>query len=211
MNRTGSMGSRVPPARHQHLDAGQVVLQRVAAGQQQLGERGDLLGLGQTACAAVGARQAPGRGFENDGAAAAQRRDVVDGRRVKPHLGVHRRREQHRTSRGQQRRGQQVVGTARNGAGQQVSGGRRDDDEVGFLADSDVRHLVDVIPDAGVHGVSGQGLEGGGADEAQRGLSGNDADGVAGLGELADHGGGLVGGDATGDADDDPLTLRHRV
>ena len=192
----------------QHLDAGQVVRQRVAAVQQQLGERGDLLGLGQAAGAAVGAGQAAGRGFENDCAAAAQRRDVVDGRRVKPHLGVHRRREQHGTSRGQQRRGQQVVGTARDRAGQQVSGGRRDDDEIGFLADADVRHLVDVIPDAGVHGVSGQRLEGGGADEAQRGIGGDDADGVAGLGELTDDGGRLVGGDATGDADDDPLALR---
>jgi hypothetical protein len=94
-------------------------------------------------------------------------------------------------------------------AGQQVGGGRCDDDEVGFLADADVRHLVDVIEDAGVHGVSGQGFEGGRADEAQRGVGGHDADGVAGLGELADHGGGLVGGDATGDADDDPLLLRH--
>ena len=122
---------------------------------------------------------------------------------------MHRGGEQHRTSRGQQRRGEQIVGAARNGAGQQVSGGRCDHDEIGFLPDADVRHLVDVIPDAGVHGVSGKGLEGGGADEAQRGFGGNDADGVAGLGELADHGGGLVGGDATGDADDDPLRLRH--
>ena len=74
-----------------------------------------------------------------------------------------------------------------------------------------MRHLVDVIPDAGVNGVSRQGFEGGGADEAQCGVGGDDADGVAGLGELADHGGGLVSGDATGDADDDPLLLRHHV
>ena len=194
---------------HQHLDAGQVVRQRVAAVQQQLGERGDLLGLGQPACAAVGAGEPAGRGFEHDGAAAAQRRDVVDGRRVQPHLGVHRRREQHRTSRGQQRRGQQVVGTAGDGAGQQVGGGRCDDDEVGLLADADVRHLVDVLEDAGVHRVPGQRLERGGADEAQRGLGGNDADGVAGLGELTDHRARLVGGDAAGDADDDPLAVRH--
>ena len=38
---------------------------------------------------------------------------------------------------------------------------------------------------------------------------GDDADGVAGLGELADHGARLVGGDASGDADDDPLALHQ--
>ncbi len=153
-----------------------------------MGQRGDLLGLGQPSCAAVGAGEPAGRRFEDDGAAAAQRGHVVDGGGVEPHLGVHRGCEQHGTSGGQQRGGQQVVGAAGDGAGQQVRGGGRDDDEVGFLPDPDMRHLVDVVPNAGVTGLPGQRLEGRGADEPQRGLGGNDADVVAGLGELTDHG-----------------------
>ena len=168
---------------------------------------------------ASGSRPAPlsapvsraGRRLEDDSAAAAQGGHVVDGGGVKPHLGVHRGCEQHRTSGGQQRGGQQVVGPARDGAGEQVRGGGRDDDEVGFLPDPDVRHLVDVIPDAGVDGVTGERLEGRGADEPQRGLGGNDADEVAGLGELADHRARLVGGDAPGDADDDPLAVHAQA
>ena len=134
--------------------AGQVIRQGVAAVQQQLGERGDLLGLGQPACAAVGAGEASGRRLQDDRAPTAQRGDVVDGGRVKPHLGVHRGREEHRTSRGEQRGGQEVVGTARDGPRQQVGGRRGDHDEVGLLPDPDMRHLVDVIPDAGVNGIA---------------------------------------------------------
>ncbi len=194
---------------HQHLDSGQVVGQCIAAGQQQLGQRGDLLGFRQPAGAGVGTRQPTGRRFQDDRAAAAQRGDVVDGGRVKPHLGVHGGCEQHGTSRGQQRRGQQIVGAARHGAREQVCGGRGDHNEVGFLADSDVRHLMDVVPDAGMDRLAGKGFEGGGADKTQRGLGGDDLHGMAGLGELTDHGRRLVGGDASGDADDDPLAVRH--
>ena len=154
MKRTGSIGLAGAAGGDEDPHAGQVIGQGVAALQQQLGERGDLLGLGQPACAAVGAGEASRRRFQHDRAATAQRGDVVDGGRVKPHLGVHRRREQHGTSRGQQRGGQQVVGTARDGARQQVGGGRGDHDEVGLLADADMRHLVDVIPDAGVNRVA---------------------------------------------------------
>ena len=192
---------------HQHPAAREVVGQRVVALQQQLGQRGDLLGLGQPAGAAVRAGEPSGGGFEHDRAAAAQRGDVVHGGRVQPHLGVHRRREQHRTSRGEQRGGQQIVGPAVHGAGQQVSGGGRDHDQVGLLAERDVRHLGDVVEDAGVHRLAGERLEGGGPDEMQRGLGGDDTDLMAGLGELADDGARLVGGDTAGDADDDPLAV----
>ena len=209
MKRTGSIVSRVPPAVTRTLHAGQVVGQGVAAVQQQLGERGDLLGLGQPACAAVGAGEPSGRRLQDDRTAAAQRGHVVDGGRVKPHLGVHRGREEHRTSRGEQRGGQQVVGTTRDGPRQQVGGGRGDHDEVGLLPDPDVWHLVHVIPDAGVDRVAGQRLERRGADEAQRGLGRNDTDGMARLGQLTHDRGRLVGGDATGDADDDPLAFGH--
>ena len=125
---------------HQQLAAGQVVRQGVVALQQQLGQGGDLFGFGEPARAAVRAGEPPGGGFEHHGPAAAQRGHVVDGGRVLPHLGVHRRREQHRTSRGEQGRGQQIVGAAVHGPGQQVGGGGRDDDQVSLLAEGDMRN-----------------------------------------------------------------------
>ena len=57
---------------------------------------------------------------------------------MKPHLGVHGRREHHGTSGGQQRGGQQIVGAARHGTREQIRGGRSDHDEVCFLADPNV-------------------------------------------------------------------------
>ena len=133
---------------HQELAAGEVVGQRVVAFQQQLGQRGDLLRLGQPAGAAVGAGEPAERGFQHDRPAAPQGGHVVDGGRVLPHLGVHRRGEQHRTSRREQGRGQQVVGAAVRRAGQQIRGGRRHHDQVGLLAELDVRHLRDVVENA---------------------------------------------------------------
>ena len=125
----------------------------------------------------------PTAGGSDDGAAAAQRGDVVLGGGVQPHLGVHRRHEDHRTGRGEQRGGEQVVGPAHGGAGQQVGGGRGDDDEVGALPDPHVRDLGDVGPDVGGDRVARQRLEGGGADEVQRAGRRDDADVVPRLGE----------------------------
>jgi len=67
---------------HQQLAAGEVVGQSVVALQEQLGQRGDLFGLRQSARPAVGAGKAPGRGFHHNHAPAAQRGHVVDGGRV---------------------------------------------------------------------------------------------------------------------------------
>jgi len=47
-----------------------------------------------------------------------------------------------------------------------------------------MRDLGNVCEDIGVHRLTGQRLEGGGPDEAQRGLGGDDADLVAGLGAV---------------------------
>ena len=85
----------------------------------------------------------------------------------------------HRAARGQQRVGEQVVGEAVGGLGQQVGGGRRDDHQVGVLADADVRHLVDVGPDLGGDRLAGQRRPGRRADEPQRGRGRHDPDRVA--------------------------------
>ena len=107
----------------------------------------------------------PEAGSMTTDAAVAQQRHVVPRGRVLPHLGVHRGREQHRAAGREQRGGQQVVGAAVRGAGQQVRRRRGDDHEVRLLAQLDVRHRRDVGEHPGVHGLPGQRLERGGADE----------------------------------------------
>ena len=211
MKRTGSMGSRVPPAVTSTLHAGQVVRQRVAAVEQQLGERGDLLGLGQPACAACRRRSAvptPAPARRRRGGAGWRRSSTVAGWN---HISVCiAGREQHRTSRGQQRGGQQIVGAPvrRPGpAGRPWRARRRRGRPPGRSGRAAPRATSAKTPVC--TGLAGQCLERGGADELQRGFGGDDPDGVAGFGELTDDRARLVGGDATGDADDDPLALGH--
>ena len=72
----------------------------------------DALRVGEPAGADVAAREAAVLGLEHVHAAPAQRREVLLHRRVLPHLGVHRRAHEHRRARGEQRRGEQVVGDA---------------------------------------------------------------------------------------------------
>ena len=115
--------------------------------------------------------------------------------------------EDHRAGRGQQRGGEQVVGAAHGGAGQQVGGGRGDDDEVGVLADAHVRDLGDVGPDVGGDGVARQRLEGGGARRsAGRRAVGTTRTSWPASVNSAQHEGGLVGGHSPAHAQHDRLT-----
>ena len=84
-------------------------------------------------------------------------------------------REHDRAAGGEQGVGEQVVGQAVRGLGQQVGGRRRDHDEVGLLPDPHVRHLVDVGPHVGGDRLARQRRPGGRADELQRGGGGHDA------------------------------------
>jgi hypothetical protein len=71
---------------------------------------------------------------------------------------------------------------------------------VGPLPDTHVRHLRHVREHAGVHGVTGQRLEGGDADEPECGLGGHNPDLMARLGEPPQDLARLVGGDPAADA-----------
>jgi hypothetical protein len=88
--------------------------------------------------------------------------------------------------------------------GQEIGRGRCDDDEVGLLAEPDVRDVRDVGEHTGVHRLAGQRLEGGRPDELERGHGGQHPHGVAGLGELAEQLGALVGRDPAGHAQQHP-------
>src|SRR5207248_10722834 len=67
-------------------------------------------------------------GLHHGHAARAQRGDVRGHRRMLPHAAVHRRRDQHRAARGQQQGGQEVVGDAVGGLGDEIGGGGRHHD-----------------------------------------------------------------------------------
>lgn len=163
----------------------------------------DLRRVGEPALAGVDAGEAADGGLDDDGATTAQGRHVLLGRRVLPHLGVHGGGEDDGTARGEQGVGEQVVREAVGGLGEHVGGGGGDDDEVGGLADADVRHLVDGLPHLGRDGVAGECGPGGLADEVEGRVGGDDPDVVAGLGEPAQQLTRLVGGDATADTQDD--------
>ena len=163
------------------MPAGQVGRQRRAAGAAPGGATAKIsAGLGQPALAGVGAGEpADGRLEDDDAAAraASRRSPAVAGC---SHISVCiAGREHDRAARGEQGVGEQVVGQAVGGPGQQVGGGRGDDDEVGLLAEPDVRDLVDVVPDLGGDRVAGQRRPGRRADELQRGRGRDDADVVA--------------------------------
>jgi hypothetical protein len=88
-------------------------------------------------------------------------------RRMRPHLLVHRRRDIQRRSAGQTQRGQQVVGQPVRQPRQQIGTGRRNHDALGPARQFDMAHrrFGLRIPQAGAHGLSGQGLEGCRADK----------------------------------------------
>jgi hypothetical protein len=75
-------------------------------------------------------------------AVAAQRRDVAAGRRVFPHLAVHRRCDQQGAVARQRQRAQQVVGEAIRQLGQEIGRRRGDQQHIGFPRQIDVRHVV---------------------------------------------------------------------
>ncbi len=126
-NRTGSMGSWVPPAemttRRPARSCGATSARAAAAMSSRVG---------QPARPRVGAGEPAHRGLEHVHPAVPQRRHVGPGGGVPPHLGVHRGSHQHRARHGEQRRGQQVVAQPGRRAGQQVGGGRGDDHQLGL-------------------------------------------------------------------------------
>ena len=127
-NRTGSRGSRVPPA--------ETTTRRPArSGRRPRAPRASTRRATSANSAGWGRRPLPVSapvssdhgGLEHDHAATTERRDVLLRGGVLPHLGVHRGRDHDRTARGQQDVGQQVVGHAVGGRAIRFGGGRRDE------------------------------------------------------------------------------------
>src|SRR5690606_21412672 len=86
---------------------------------------------------------------------------------------------------------------------EQVRRGRGHHDEIGALAERDVRHLGGVLEHARRCGLAREGLPRGAPDELERSLRGDDAHRVTRFAQLAQQQDRLVRGDAAGDAEDD--------
>ena len=120
---------------HDDLRAGEVA----PPGEDPLGGGHDVDRVGEPAGADVTAGEAPDGGFDDVHAAPAQGGDVLGDGRVLPHLGVHRRADQHRRPGGEQRVGEQVGGQPGGVGADQLGRGRGDDDQVGVLPEAGVR------------------------------------------------------------------------
>ena len=188
------------PRGDQHALAGQVTRGGERA-QQRLDQGVDL---GQPAPGVQAGGERAGVGIDHRHAARAQRGDVGRHRGMLPHAAVHRRRHHHRAAGGQQQRGEEIVGDAVRGLGQEVRGGRRHDDGGGALGERDVldRGLALGIEEIGQHRPAGERAEGERAHELLRVLSQAHGDRGAEPRELAQQVDRLVGGDGARDAED---------
>ena len=136
---------------------------------------------------------------------AAQHGQVVLHRRVLPHLGVHRRADHDRRPGGEQGGGEQVVGDAGGVGAEQAGGGRAHHDEVGRLAEAGVRDGVGARRTARSRTGSDASAENVVSPTKRVRPLGQDGHDVgAGVDQAAADLDGLVGGDAAGDAEDDP-------
>jgi hypothetical protein len=93
--------------------------------------------------------------------------DVARGRRVQPHLHVHRRRDHHRLVGRQQEGGREIIGHARGHLCEQVGRGRADQHEIGRARQLDVADLdlILELPQRGVDLGFGQRAEAHRGDE----------------------------------------------
>ena len=134
--------------------------------------------------------------------------EVALRRRMRPHLAVHRRRDQQRAALDRPRQAeqrQQVVGAAVQQLGDEVGARRRDQHGVGLARQVDVRHVVGVarVPLAGVDGAVRERLQRHRGDELLGRLGHHDLHRRAGLDQRARQLGRLVAGDAARQAEHD--------
>ena len=171
--RTGSSGSRVPPAvTTTRRPARSLRGARMPRRRARAARRDDVVGLRHAARAAVGAGELADRGtHDRDAAASGASRCSPAVAGLLPHLGVHRR--------ARSRAAPSLASTvlpSRSSASPAASFAivfavaGAIDDEVGGLADRDVPHLGDALVELGVHGVAADRLERRSTDEPQRGL-----------------------------------------
>ena len=137
-----------------------------------------------------------------------QRCNVVLHGCVFPHLGVHRRTNYDRRNRGNERRGEKVVGHACCVSGNHPRSGGGNDDEVGLLTEPRVRDDILVVPQRSVNRFRRQRAESGLTDETF-GIGRHDRRNVrTGVDELSTNFDRFVGSDAAGNTDDYEATRK---
>ena len=100
----------------------------------------NLFGLNHSACARNAARKLSARGSEHGKAVGLELSDVALSARFGPHIAVHCRTYGNRTGACENNGTHQVVGKAVGGLGQDVGGGRRDDQQVAVARERQVLH-----------------------------------------------------------------------
>ena len=184
--------------RDHHPHAGEVT-----GSQQRLRGGEDLLGFRHPAGTAVTTGELTVGRTHQVHTALPQGRDVRLCRPVPPHLGVHRRSDQHRGLGREQGGPQKIVGEPGSDLRDRVRGRRRHDHEVGRLTESHVPHPCHILVHARCHGVTTDRLPCRQPDEAQRIRGGHHGHVVAALREQAHEMHRLVRGDAACDSDHD--------
>ena len=163
--------------------------------EQALDSSGDLDGLRHAPRADEPLGQLAVVGPDDLRAALDEEREIRLRRRVLPHRGVHRRREQQRPAVRERGLGEEVVGQPVGEPRHRVRRQRRDDEQVGI---DEVRIRV------GGLGLPRERAEGLGGDETLGAARRHRRDVVAGPDEQAHELAGLVGRDAAGHPDEDP-------
>ena len=192
------------PGGDEHAPAGEVEVPEQARGRER-----DLLRRREPPLPDVAVRELARGGADDVEAARAQRRDVLLGRRVPPHPGVHRGGDEDRTGRRERRRRHRVVGHPGPEAGEEIGGRRRHDEQVGGAREREVAvgRLRGGIEQVHQHGRAGERLERERLDEARGGRRHRDADRASALHDEPRELARLVGGDPAADPEDDRPVL----
>ena len=167
MKRTGSIGSLVGP------DVTSTRLPASAPLPQDRFERGDdFERLGHAADAGFAALgHFAGIRSDEANAVGGELREIALRRLGRPHLRVHRRRDQDRLVGREQHGGGEIVGMAARHLGDQVGGRRRDDDEIGVARQADMAdvELALRIEQVGIGALAAERAGGERRDEMLRG------------------------------------------
>ncbi len=138
---------------------------------------------------------------QHHGAVGSHLRQVALRGGVRPHLAVHRGREQQRNAlrgAGQAQQAEQLVGAALRQPGDEIGAAGGDQDRIRLAAQVDVRHVVGLarVPLRGIDRAARERLHGDGRDEPLGRLGHDHLHGGARLGEQARQLGRFVAGDA---------------
>ena len=138
MPRTGSIASNVGPGGQQHALAGEQLRLRATRSTAAKISSGSSMRPSPVSPQAWSPLSGP-RIATPSAASCATLRWLAA---LRPHLPVHRRRDEQRAVAREAQRRQQIVGVAVRELGEEVGGGRRDDDRVGAARELDVAHAV---------------------------------------------------------------------